>query len=291
MALFLQQTLTGVSVGLVYATVAMGLMLLLRAAGVMNFAQGNLLAMGAYIAFLFIEKLQLSSGVLLFLAALAIFMLVGCVFCGVCFLPFKRAKWPQAMMICTIGAGTVISECCLQFITTETRSVRPIIEGAVSLGGFVIPYQYLFIFAAMLLMMGGLYFLFDKMYCGRVMTAAAQNKYAADLLGIPTNLTTMVTFCIVVCMVGFSGWLLAPIYRVSASLSTFQARAFASVVIGGFGSLPGAVIGGIIVGLIEAYSTYFTTTYKDVVVFGCLLLVLAIRPQGIIPSGTKKEKA
>lgn len=65
MALFLQQTLTGVSVGLVYATVAMGLMLLLRAAGVMNFAQGNLLAMGAYIAFLFIEKLQLSSGVLM----------------------------------------------------------------------------------------------------------------------------------------------------------------------------------------------------------------------------------
>ena len=85
MALFLQQTLTGVSVGLVYATVAMGLMLLLRAAGVMNFAQGNLLAMGAYIAFLFIEKLQLSSGVLMVLAELAIFMLVGCVFCGECF--------------------------------------------------------------------------------------------------------------------------------------------------------------------------------------------------------------
>ncbi len=291
MALFFQQTLTGVSVGLVYATVAMGLMLLLRAAGVMNFAQGNLLAMGAYLSFLFMEKLQLSSGLLMVILALAVFVAVGCLFCSVCFLPFKHAKWPQAMMICTIGAGTVIQECCLLFITAETRSVRPILAGSLSVGGFVIPYQYFFIFGAMLFMMTGLFFLFEKMYCGRVMSAAAQNKYAADLLGIPTNLTTMVTFCIVVCMVGFSGWLLAPVYRVSASLSNFQARAFASVVIGGFGSLKGAIIGGILVGLIEAYSTYFTTTYKDVVVFGCLLLVLAFCPQGIIPSGTKKEKA
>jgi len=123
------------------------------------------------------------------------------------------------------------------------------------------------------------------------MAAAAQNKYAADLIGIPTNLTTLITFCLVVIMVGFSGWLLAPIYYVSSSLSMFQARAFASVVIGGFGSLNGAIVGGIVVGLIEAYSTYFTSTYKDVFVFGCLLLMLVFRPTGIIRSQTAREKA
>ena len=291
MTQFIQQTIIGISVGLAYAMVAMGLILLLRAAGVMNLAQGNLLAMGAYMAFLFLEKLEASSYILSVLGAIAIFVLVGIIFCSICFFPFKRTKWPQAMMICTVGAGTIISECCLHYVTTEVRAVRAIVDGVLRIGNIIIPYQYLFIFAIMLVMMIGLYMLFDKMYCGRVMSAAAQNKYAADLLGIPTNLTTMITFCIVVIMVGIAGWLLAPIYRVSAQLSIFQTRAFAAMIIGGFGSLPGAVIGGIIVGLLESYSTYFTSTYKDVIVFGFLLIMLVFRPQGILGSETKADKA
>lgn len=291
MTQFIQQTIIGISVGLAYAMVAMGLILLLRAAGVMNLAQGNLLAMGAYMAFLFLEKLEASSYILSVLGAIAIFVLVGIIFCSICFFPFKRTKWPQAMMICTVGAGTIISECCLHYVTTEVRAVRAIVDGVLRIGNIIIPYQYLFIFAIMLIMMIGLYMLFDKMYCGRVMSAAAQNKYAADLLGIPTNLTTMITFCIVVIMVGIAGWLLAPIYRVSAQLSIFQTRAFAAMIIGGFGSLPGAVIGGIIVGLLESYSTYFTSTYKDVIVFGFLLIMLVFRPQGILGSKTKADKA
>lgn len=291
MTQFIQQTIIGISVGLAYAMVAMGLILLLRAAGVMNLAQGNLLAMGAYMAFLFLEKLEASSYILSVLGAIAIFVLVGIIFCSICFFPFKRTKWPQAMMICTVGAGTIISECCLHYVTTEVRAVRAIVDGVLRIGDIIIPYQYLFIFAIMLVMMIGLYMLFDKMYCGRVMSAAAQNKYAADLLGIPTNLTTMITFCIVVIMVGIAGWLLAPIYRVSAQLSIFQTRAFAAMIIGGFGSLPGAVIGGIIVGLLESYSTYFTSTYKDVIVFGFLLIMLVFRPQGILGSKTKADKA
>jgi len=289
--LFIQQTITGVCVGLAYAMVAMGLILLLRASGVMNLAQGNMLAMGAYMAFLFLEKLEVSSYILSVLGAIAIFILVGVVFCSVCFFPFKRTKWPQAMMICTVGAGTIISECCLHYVTTEVRAVPAIVNGVLRIGEVIIPYQYVFIFAIMVVMMIGLYMLFDKMYCGRVMSAAAQNKYAADLLGIPTNLTTMITFCIVVIMVGIAGWLLAPIYRVSSGLSIFQTRAFSALIIGGFGSLPGAVLGGVIVGLLESYSSYVTTTYKGVIVFGFLLIMLTFRPQGILGSKTKADKA
>ena len=128
MILFLQQTMTGICVGLAYAMVAMGLILLLRAAGVMNFAQGNLMALGAFLAYLFMGKLQLNMGLSIILAVLVL-IVVGIIFCSVCFFPFKRTKWPQAMLICTIGAGTVISECCLHFITTETKSVDPIIPG------------------------------------------------------------------------------------------------------------------------------------------------------------------
>ena len=202
--LFLQQTLTGICVGLAYAMVAMGLILLLRAAGVMNFAQGNLLAAGAYLAFMFLEKLEWNFA-LSAVAAIAILIALGCVFCAICFFPFKRTKWPQAMLICTIGAGTVISECCMRFVTTETKSVAPIINDSLRIGAFVIPYQYFFVFGITAIMMVGLWLLFDKSYPGRVMAAAAQNKYAADLLGIPTGLTTMLTFCIDVVMVGVAG--------------------------------------------------------------------------------------
>ena len=88
MTQFIQQTIIGISVGLAYAMVAMGLILLLRAAGVMNLAQGNLLAMGAYMAFLFLEKLEASSYILSVLGAIAIFVLVGIIFCSICFFPF-----------------------------------------------------------------------------------------------------------------------------------------------------------------------------------------------------------
>lgn len=291
MLLFFQQTMTGVSVGLIYATVAMGLMLLVRAAGLMNFAQGSILAMGAYVGFTLMEKLGISSTLAAMPIGIAIFIVVGIVFCCLCFFPFKRAKWTQAMIICTLGAATVIQELCLM-VTKEVKTLKPIIPGSLSINGFVVRYQYFFIMGIMALIMLGLYFLFEKLYCGRIMSAAAQNKYAADLLGIPTNLTTLLTFCLVVCMVGISGWLIAPIYFVNTTLSNFQAKAFASLVIGGFGSLKGAIVGGIIVGLIESYSSYFTMTYKDVVVFGALLLMLAVRPEGLIRnSGAIRDKA
>ena len=138
MILFLQQTVTGICVGLAYAMIAMGLILLLRAAGVMNFAQGNLMALGAYFAYLFLGKLHLNPAIAVILAILSL-IAVGIVFCCVCFFPFKRTKWPQAMLICTIGAGTVISECCLCFITTETKSVDPIVAGSLHLGCFFYP--------------------------------------------------------------------------------------------------------------------------------------------------------
>ena len=184
MILFLQQTVTGICVGLAYAMIAMGLILLLRAAGVMNFAQGNLMALGAYFAYLFLGKLHLNPAIAVILAILSL-IAVGIVFCCVCFFPFKRTKWPQAMLICTIGAGTVISECCLCFITTETKSVDPIVAGSLHLGSFIIPYQYFFIFGVTALMMVGLWLLFDKAYCGRVMSAAAQISFRRKAFVVP----------------------------------------------------------------------------------------------------------
>ena len=96
----------------------------------------------------------------------------------------------------------------------------------------------------------------------------------------------------VVVLVGFSGWLIAPIFLVRTTLSTFQSKAFASIIIGGYGTLKGAIIGGIIVGLLEAYSSFFTTIYQDIIIYGALLLMLAVRPTGLVRNLTSaKQKA
>jgi branched-chain amino acid transport system permease protein len=113
------------------------------------------------------------------------------------------------------------------------------------------------------------------------MQAAAQDKYAAELLGIPTILTTAATYMIVVTLASIGGYMIAPVFLVNVTLGTLQLRAFAGVVTGGFGSVKGAIVGSLVIGLVESYSSTFTTTYKDAVVFLVLIVVLLFRPQGL----------
>jgi branched-chain amino acid transport system permease protein len=237
------------------------------------------------------SRAGISSPLLQILAGAALFVVFGALVCGVCCLPFKSSKWPQAMMVSTVGAGTVISQLCILLVSRLNEKMDPIIPGSMTIGGFVFQYQYFVVLIAAILMIVGVYLLFEKLYIGRIMSAAAQNKYAAVLIGIPATLTTVITFCIVSIMVGFAGWLIAPIYFVRVTLSTFQAKAFAAIVVGGYGSLKGSVVGGIIIGLIEAYSTYFSSIYRDVIVFGFLILVLVVRPQGFFQGIGWTEKA
>ena len=166
--------------GLIYATVAMGIMLLFSAAGVMNFAQGSLLALGAYIGWALMYRWNLPSWPVRILLMLLILIAVGAIFCSLCFLPFKRAKWRQAMLICTLGMAVILPEVCMLFITSEQQRMDPIVSGSVSTGAFSLSYQYVIIFVVMISVMLALYILFEKTYCGNILTAASQDKYAAD---------------------------------------------------------------------------------------------------------------
>lgn len=122
------------------------------------------------------------------------------------------------------------------------------------------------------------------------MQAAAQDKYAAELLGIPTILTTIATYIISMSLVGIGGYLVAPLFLVSTSLGSFMLKGFAGMVIGGIGNVKGAVLGSLLIGIIESFATLFTTTYKDAVVFMVLIVVLIVRPEGFFGQ-LIKEKA
>ncbi len=280
MTLFLQYTVIGLAMGMIYALMAMGLILLIKSVGIMNFAQGDLLMVGAYVSFAVTVQLGLN----LFwsiIAAIAICGVFGLVFMFTVWYPVRNSSWIQATIVCTIGASTFLKEAVQLIWGDAPLAVPAVIKGTLQIGNIHLDNQYLLIIAVSVVIIFGVFFLYEKLYAGRIMQAASQNRNAAQILGIPVTATIAATYMIVCCTVGMAGYLVAPIFYVSTNLTNLQLKAFAGVVIGGFGNLKGAVIGSLIIGLIEVYSSYVTTTYRDVFVFGVLLLILAFRPQGL----------
>lgn len=280
MGMFFSLGASGITMGVVYAMLAVGIILLTRSTGIANLAQGDLLALGAYTSYFLIMRLDLS-GLPMILSMIILFVLFGAIFFFTCYYPMRNHKWRLTILICTVGAGMVIQELSMLVCGSQIRIMAPIIRGSLRIGTFRLQYQYIVIFTVSVLVLLGTYLLFDKMYVGRAIQAAAQNKYAANLIGIPPILTTLAVYIIVMVIAGIAGYLVAPIFIVRPTLNQLQTKAFAGMVLGGVGSVKGAVIGCLLIGFIESYSTYITTVYKDVFVFGILLLTLAIRPTGI----------
>ena len=286
MGTIISLSINGLAMGVVYALIAMGLVLLARAVGILNFAQGDLLVLGAYISCAFIVNMKMPLWVFVPIS-LIVFIVIGIIFMFACYWPLRNNSFAQAVIVATIGASIIIRELCIKIwgsiplkmpalLTNETGNAGLVLE----IAGVKIQAQFLLTILVAGLMIFLVFLLFEKLYAGRMMQAAAQDKYAAELIGIPTILTIMATYAIVVIIVAYGGFMIGPVYFVSTTLSTLQLRAFAGVVIGGFGNIKGAIIGSIIVGLVEAYSAVWFPTYKDAVVFILLIFVLAIRPQG-----------
>lgn len=284
-----QLLVSGLACGMVYALMAVGLVLLIRAVGTLNFAQGDILSMGAFVTYWLSMQLCFSTIKTVF-SALIVFALFGILFMFTVYWPVRKSTWPQAIIICTMGASTVIEEVLMIIWGSRSLPMNSIMSGSFDIGGVYIEKQYIILICVSIIIIYAVFTLFDKLYCGRVMQAAAQDKYVATMIGIPTVLTTAITFIVVVAIVGFGGYLIAPLYTVRTSLNRLQLRAFAGVMVGGMGNLKGAIVGSLIIGLVEAYSTYLTTTYKDAMVFIVLLLMLIIKPSGLF-GDLVKDKA
>lgn len=275
-----QLSVNGIAMGMIYSLLAMGLILLIRAIGVLNFAQGDLLMLGAFATYHLGGPLNLPL-IPMLIVSILFFVVFGALFMFSVYWPVRKSKWPTAAVVCTIGASMVIKEGAKLIWGGSPLGVDPIVKGYVQIGPTRLEYQYLIIIAVGAVMIWCIFQLFEKLYSGRLMQAAAQDPYAASLLGIPNIITTMVTYMIVMVIAGMAGYLVAPIFLVSVSLSTIQLRAFAGAIIGGFGNLKGAVIGSLLIGLVESFSILITSTYKDAIVFLVLIIFLIVRPQGI----------
>jgi branched-chain amino acid transport system permease protein len=272
MAILLQLLFTGLGIGCIYALVALGFVLLIRAAGVVNFGQGEFAMVGAYIMAVLFSLL----GIPYFLALPVAVVLMACfgvLFAGAVYWPL-RFRGGLPVIISTIGASILLENLVLVLYgPTPTTLVGPVFMDS----------QYLSIIVITLALVGLQYVVFEKTLLGKKLQATSQDKEMASLLGIPVALMILFTFAYSAVLGGLAGILVAPLLFVSIGIGPLVAlKAFAANIIGGYGSIPGAILGGISLGIIETLgAAYISVPYKDAFAFLALLAFLMLRPQGL----------
>ena len=286
----LQLLVSGVAMGFIYAMVSMGMVLIFRAVNIVNFAQGEFLMFGGYFCYMFNRQLNLPIVPSLLLAALAM-GIVGVIFMFTSYWPLRNAQ-VRAIVVSAMGASIVFKEGARLIWGSIPVTVDRVAKGTTLVGTAVVQWQNIAIIGISFLLILFVYLLLERTFIGHVMQATAQDRYMASLVGIPVILSIALTFALSAFITGVGGGLLAPLFFLNNTMGyTTNAKAFAAVVIGGFGSVPGAVIGGLLVGLVEAFGgAYISTTYQLVLIYVVLVFFLMFRPQGIF-GGRIQEKA
>jgi branched-chain amino acid transport system permease protein len=284
MSEFIQIAITGVALGSIYALIALGFGLIYTSVNVVNFAQGDFAMIGAYL----MVSLELGARLPWWLALVLAVLLAGV--CGALFQlliyqPMRnRPRNFLPVMITTVGASVFIEQMFLVIYGPVPYQLPGIFKAqTINLGGVSVYPQYLVIIGATAVMMTLLNWFLESTKLGKQLQATAQDADAARLMGIRVARMAALTFAISTGLTGLAGLLIAPLYTVTSTMGTAIAlKAFAAAIIGGFGSMTGAIIGGISIGLIETFgATYISGTYRDAFPFLFLIIFLVIKPVGL----------
>lgn len=285
----LQILASGVAVGSIYGLVALGFVLVYKATETINFAQGDLLMLGAFVAFTLIVGQQIPFWIGLILA-IVLMMAFGY---GLDALVLRRALGrPQfAIVMLTIGLGATFRSAASITWGGETRQLpTPFGTGATPIGGLMIADVSIAIVVGTAVLCLLLYLFFTRTRLGIAMQGASQNQLAAYYVGIPVKRVFSQVWAISAGVSAFAGVLLAPVTLIDTNMGSVAIKAFSAAVIGGFGSIPGCVVGGIMIGVIEQLAgVYLGPGVKDVVAQSILLLVLVIWPRGIVRQSAGKR--
>jgi branched-chain amino acid transport system permease protein len=290
---FIQQLVNGIALGCVYGLIALGFVLIYKATEVVNFAQGELLMLGGFFAFTFITLLGLNYWIGFFLAVVGM-ALMGSTIERVVVRPILG--YPQfSIVMATIGlgffarsvAGMIWGTDDLKIDTPFSRSVT---ENVVRIGSLVIADDKISIIVATVLLCVVLYYFFSRTRMGIAMQATSQNMLAAYYMGIPVKRVFSLIWAISAAVACFAGILLAPSTLIHTNVGFIGLKAFPAAVLGGFGSIPGALVGGIIIGVIEQLAGFYLPQgFKDVAAYIVLLLVLWFKPDGLFGMKMRKK--
>jgi len=280
---FLQAVVSGVSIGCIYALVALGFVLIYKATEVVNFAQGELMMVGAFFAYTIVDLggVPFVPGVLLALLATAAF---GVIINRLLLRPLIGSP-AFTIVLATVAVSTLIRAIVAMVpgwgVETHRLS-NPVAGKVIRIGDLVISGEHLVVILVTVVLVGLLYLFFSRSRIGVALQATSQNQLAAGYTGINVRRMFGLIWGISAAVAALAGVLLAPMAFVHVNMGYIGLKAFPAAVLGGFGSLPGAVIGGIVIGVIEELAgLYLPEGFKNVAAYVVLLAVLMVRPQGL----------
>jgi branched-chain amino acid transport system permease protein len=295
--LLLQQTINGLSLGAMYALLALGFTLVYGIMELINFSHFNVFMIGSFVALFVLQAFGLSGQEVILTGlplagVLLVAFLVTMLFCGglgvlierITLRPLRYVKGPAAM-ITSIGVSYILFNVILLTVGADSKNfpnpmpaIRWQIEGA------TLDSRVVLIWAIALLLMAALYMFVQRSRIGKAMRATAQDAEAARMMGVEVDKVIMMAFFLGSALAGAGGLIFGLYYNFTSFIIGFTAglRAFTAAVLGGIGNVPGAMVGGVLIGLIEAMGGQFiATAWTDVIIFSILVLVLVFKPAGL----------
>jgi branched-chain amino acid transport system permease protein len=295
--LLLQQTINGLSLGAMYALLALGFTLVYGILELINFSHFNVFMVGSFVALFVLQSFGLTGQEVILTGlplagVLLVTFVITMVFCGglgvtierLCLRPLRNVKGPAAM-ITTIGVSYILFNIILLTVGADSKNFpNPLPSIRWQIGGAVLDFRVVLIWAIALLLMAGLYMFVQRSRIGKAMRATAQDAEAARMMGVEVDRVIIMAFFLGSALAGAGGLIFGLYYNFTSFIIGFTAglRAFTAAVLGGIGNVPGAMVGGVLIGLIEAMGGQFiATAWTDVIIFSILVLVLVFKPAGL----------
>ena len=291
---FISYLINGISLGSVYAIIALGYTMVYGIAKMLNFAHGDIIMVGSYVVFVCVSSMGMPPAVAIILSML-VCTILGVTIERVAYKPLRMAASPLAVLITAIGVSYLLQNLALLIFGANTKSFTSVVTfPSLQLAGgqLVISGETIVTITTGVIIMVGLTLFVNKTKGGQAMLAVSQDKGAAQLMGINVNATIALTFAIGSALAAIAGVLLCSAYP---SLTPYTGampgiKAFVAAVFGGIGSIPGAMIGGILLGIIEILGkAYISSQMADAIVFAVLIVVLIVKPTGILGKNIQEK--
>lgn len=288
---FLQLVISGVAQGCIYGLIALGFVLIYKATETVSFAQGELMMLGAFCGYALLAVMGFPYWLSVPCAVLAM-AIFGFGVERIVIRPILGQPAFSIVML-TIGLGYVARGLVTMIpaIGTETHTLPvPYKDGVWKAGALVLNVEQMVVIAATAVLCAALFALFRYTKIGIAMQAASQNQLAAYYMGIPVQRLNGLVWGLAAGVAAIAGLLLAPITFVHANMGFIGLKAFPAAVVGGFGSLPGAIVGGLVIGIVEALSGFYLPEgFKDIAAYVVVLLMLMVRPNGLFGEKLRKK--
>lgn len=291
---FITYLINGISLGSVYALIALGYTMVYGIAKMLNFAHGDVIMIGAFVVYTITNTMGLPP-VLGILVSVVVCTVLGMVIEKVAYKPLRNASSPLAVLITAIGVSYLLQNLALLIFKADPKSFTSVInvkplqfaDGRLSISG-----ETIVTIATCLVIMVGLMLFINKSKAGQAMLAVSEDKGAAQLMGINVNGTIALTFAIGSALAAIAGVLLCSSYPTLTPYTGSMPgiKAFVAAVFGGIGSIPGAFIGGILLGIIEIFGkAYISSQMADAIVFAVLIVVLLVKPTGLLGKNIQEK--